>query len=156
MFSFSLINEIHFSLCYSAQSDLGIKKPESSFVWSFRGMYFNLCSTKDQVACSVVARSRMVVTGGGGGDGGGGGGRKPARSGFSWLLALFRPLHLLKAAPSALTNTGDRMAEQQPKAFAPFLTCNIHLRSGASCAAGVVSLTCYYTSRFTRFRTVLW
>lgn len=69
-----------------------------------------------------------------------------ARLGFSWLPMLFRPLHLLKAAPWALTNAGDRMAEQQPKAFTPFLTSDLHLGSGASCAAWAASLTHYYTT----------
>lgn len=98
-----------------------------------------MCSTKDQVAlgaCSMVARGRKVVEEV----------VETARLGFSWLPMLFRPLHLLKAAPSALTNAGDRMAEQQPKAFTPFLTSNIHLGSGASCAAWAVSLTHYYTN----------
>lgn len=72
--------------------------------------------------------------------------RRPARSGFSWLPAFFTLLHLLKAAPSALTNAGDRMAEQQTKAFTPLLTTHIHLSLGASCAAWAMSPTCYYTS----------
>lgn len=59
-----------------------------------------------------VAESGEVV----GGGGGGGGGRRD-RVSHGCLPAFFRSLHLLKAAPSALTNAGDRMAEQQAKAL---------------------------------------
>lgn len=107
--------------------------------WSSRGgIRFSLHSTKDRVASGARGAEQE------------GGWRRrwwgrPARSGFSLLPAFFRALHLLKAAPSALTNAGDTMAEQQTKAFSPLLTSPMHPpQLPAQCEPW--ALTWYYTS----------